>query len=81
MPCPANAGIHGLGADKHPVSWSFRSRFAPCDPWALAFAGRTTIERLGSCFFLWIGRNPLKSPELDEEIQDNPSLFSWSRLV
>src|SRR5271166_6192128 len=36
---------------------------------------------LGVAFLLWLGRNPLKSPESYEEIQENPSLFSWSRLV
>ena len=30
---------------------------------------------------LWIARNPLKSPESDEGIQENPSPFSWSFLV
>ena len=32
-------------------------------------------------FLLWIAGNPLKSPESDEGIQENPSLFSWSCLV
>src|SRR5208337_1654755 len=32
-------------------------------------------------FFIWTAGNPLKSPESDEEIQENPSLFSWSGLV
>jgi hypothetical protein len=38
-------------------------------------------------FLGWIARNPLKSPESDEEIQDNPRKskpvflgFSWTRL-
>ena len=29
----------------------------------------------------WIARNPLKSPESDEGIQENPSPFSWFGLV
>src|SRR5208337_1770637 len=29
-------------------------------------------------WLLWIARNPLKSPESDEGIQENPSPFSWS---
>src|SRR5271157_6109093 len=32
-------------------------------------------------FLIWIARNPLKSPESDEGIQENPSPFSWSGLV
>jgi hypothetical protein len=31
-------------------------------------------------FLIWIGRNPLKSPESDEGIQGNPSPFPWSGL-
>jgi hypothetical protein len=34
----------------------------------------------GSPFLTWIARNPLKSPESDEGIQENPSPFSWSGL-
>ena len=29
---------------------------------------------------IWTARNSLKSPESDEEIQENPSSFSWSSL-
>jgi len=47
---PANAGIHGLGADKHPVS-QLAEPFCALRPRVPAFAGRTTVERLGSCFF------------------------------
>jgi|SRR5271166_1610834 len=32
-------------------------------------------------FLIWIARNPLKSPESDEGIQENPSPLSWSGLV
>jgi len=32
-------------------------------------------------FLIWAARNPLKSPESDEGIQENPSPFSWSGLV
>ena len=36
----------------------------------------------GSTIFLaWVVRNPLKSPELDEGIQENPSPFPWYFLV
>src|SRR5208337_1792665 len=43
-------------------------------------SGETT--RLGVEFFLlWNPRNPLKSPESDEEIQENPSPFPWFGLV
>jgi hypothetical protein len=31
--------------------------------------------------FLWITRNPLKSPESDEGIKENPRPFSWFGLV
>src|SRR5208337_1805396 len=33
---------------------------------------RMDSPSLGVTFFLWIARNPLKSPESDEEIQENP---------
>jgi hypothetical protein len=32
-------------------------------------------------FFIWIRRNPLKSPNSAKEIQGNPSLFPWFSLV
>jgi hypothetical protein len=32
-------------------------------------------------FFIWIPRNPLKSPESAKGIQGNPSLFPWFYLV
>src|SRR5271166_1497368 len=32
-------------------------------------------------FLILTARNPLKSPESDEGIQENPSPFSWSGLV
>jgi len=32
-------------------------------------------------FDVWTAPNPLKSPESDEGIQDNPSPFPWSGLV
>jgi hypothetical protein len=31
-------------------------------------------------FFIWIRRNPLKSPESAEGIQGNPSFFAWISL-
>jgi hypothetical protein len=31
-------------------------------------------------FFIWIRRNPLKSPESTKEIQGNPSFFPWFYL-
>ena len=31
-------------------------------------------------FFIWIRRNPLKSPESAKGIQGNPSFFSWNCL-
>ena len=34
----------------------------------------------GRPFLIWIARNPLKSPESDEGIQENPSPFPWSGL-
>ena len=37
-------------------------------------------ERAGN-FFIWIRRNPLKSPESAKGIQGNPSLFAWIPLV
>ncbi len=44
-------------------------------------AGRRRDSILGVAFLIWTARNPLKSPESDEGIQDNPSPFSWSGLV
>jgi hypothetical protein len=32
----------------------------------------------GKNFFIWIRRNPLKSPESAKGIQGNPSFFAWS---
>jgi len=47
-------------------------------------AGSARVEN----FFLWIARNPLKSPESDERIQENPrkskeiqAKFPWFCLV
>jgi hypothetical protein len=37
--------------------------------------------RRGRNFFIWIPRNPLKSPESAKGIQGNPSLFPWFYLV
>jgi hypothetical protein len=31
-------------------------------------------------FFIWIRRNPLKSPESAKGIQGNPSFFAWNYL-
>ena len=31
-------------------------------------------------FFIWIRRNPLKSPDSAEEIQGNPRIFPWFYL-
>ena len=39
-----------------------------------------SIAGAGENFFPWTPRNPLKSPELDEGIQENPSPFSLSGL-
>src|SRR5271166_3542306 len=76
MPCPANARIHGLGADKHPVS-QLAEPFCALRPLGARVRGqdngRAAWELL---FLLWLGRNPLKSPESHEEIQENPSPFS-----
>jgi hypothetical protein len=44
---------------------------------------RAAVRREGGkkgIFLIWMLRNPLKSPESDEEIQGNPSPFSWSGL-
>jgi hypothetical protein len=35
----------------------------------------------GKNFFIWIRRNPLKSPDSAKGIQGNPSLFPWISLV
>jgi hypothetical protein len=32
-------------------------------------------------FLVWIGHNPLKSPDSDEQNQANPSIFIWFRLA
>jgi hypothetical protein len=34
----------------------------------------------GEEFFIWIRRNPLKSPDSTKEIQGNPSYFPWIHL-
>jgi hypothetical protein len=39
-----------------------------------------TTEAGQSRLFAWIGRNPLKSPESDEGIQENPNLFALESL-
>jgi hypothetical protein len=36
---------------------------------------------IGKDFFIWIRCNPLKSPDSDEGIQGNPSIFPWFSLV
>jgi hypothetical protein len=41
-------------------------------------AGCRVFEATKVAFLTWTARNPLKSPESDEEIQENPSPFSWS---
>jgi hypothetical protein len=35
----------------------------------------------GKNFFIWIRRNPLKSPDSAKGIQGNPSFFVWISLV
>jgi hypothetical protein len=35
----------------------------------------------GKDFFIWIRRNPLKSPDSAKGIQGNPSFFAWFYLV
>jgi hypothetical protein len=37
--------------------------------------------RRESDFFYFFARNPLKSPDSDEQIQGNPSNFAWFCLV
>ena len=53
------------------------------EPWRCAAgvpAQDDVMERRVHLFLTWIARNPLKSPESDEGIQENPSPFSWSGL-
>jgi len=38
------------------------------------------LGRNDGIFLTWTARNPLKSPDSDEGIQENPSPFSWSSL-
>jgi hypothetical protein len=38
-------------------------------------------DSAGQKYLLWVARNPLKSLESDEGIQENPSPFPWSFLV
>jgi hypothetical protein len=40
-----------------------------------------TRVRSGEDFFIWIGRNPLKSPDSAKRIQGNQSDFIWFCLV
>jgi hypothetical protein len=35
---------------------------------------------MGQDYFIWIRRNPLKSPDSAKEIQGNPSFFPWIYL-
>ena len=35
---------------------------------------------MGQDFFIWIRRNPLKSPDSAKGIQGNPSFFPWIYL-
>src|SRR5271166_706908 len=69
-------------ATRHPRT---SSRVAHClRQWASKHARcrrAPTRLQLRSSFLIWIARNPLKSPESDEGIQENPSPFSWSGLV
>ena len=41
----------------------------------------TPLSEARELILIWTARNTLKSPESDEEIQENPSSFSWSGLV
>ena len=73
---------------------AIQSRAAVLHPWDRVLPGpgqgvAMTTSMRGACvgmagasrdFFIWTARNPLKCPELDERIQGNPSLFSWSGL-
>jgi hypothetical protein len=42
--------------------------------------GRNGEAKAKGDIFAWIGRNPLKSPESDEGIQENPNLFALESL-
>ncbi len=52
-------------------------------PYGMIRRGGARIEAIYNFFGLdhWIARNPLKSPESDEGIQENPSPFPWFLLV
>ena len=45
---------------------------SPCPP-----SADGTRPRSRFLFLIWFARNPLKSPETDEGIQENPSPFAW----
>ena len=82
----ALAGIRwGVNSRGSLLGWT-RNRdggnFGPL-PQAIGLEGwwRQATRDLGGAFFVWIAGNPLKSPESDKGIQENPSPFSWSGLV
>jgi hypothetical protein len=46
----------------------------------MAFETIYARPEAGSDFSIWIRRNPLKSPDSDEQNQANPSHFAWIYL-
>ena len=72
-------GLAGLAQAAAQCLWR-RGRIFGC-------AEEDRFAGVGDFFLLWIARNPLKSPESDEGIQENPREskpaflgFSWSGL-
>src|SRR5271166_3736011 len=69
---PLPLAMGASGCPSRPIAfWNGRLR--------MKASGRARVAQ--EVISIWIARNPLKSPESDEGIQENPSLFSWSRLV
>jgi hypothetical protein len=57
-----------------PAQWCWKEEFeAPCTQ------PEAQVESWED-FFIWIRRNPLKSPDSTKGIQGNPSFFAWISL-
>src|SRR5271165_4857938 len=64
------------GAVRHPRTSSRGAHCPGNEPRSLR-----AVFLIWTAWTAWTARNPLKSPESDEGIQDNPSPFSWFGLV
>src|SRR5208337_3329744 len=83
MPEPTFACLRNRLAALYRHLQSLREKNACTNPWSryVSAYGAAPGGRRCGYFLPWIARNPLKSPESDEGIQENPSPFSWFGLV